>query len=307
MSFYGENGKIWFNGEIMDWKDAKIDVLSHVVHYGSSVFEGIRCYDTKKGPAIFRLEDHVKRLYDSAKIYSMEMKFTEKEMCEAIKETIHINNAKSCYIRPIVFFGFEELGVFPLNCPVETAVATWAWGKYLGEEALDEGIDCCVSSWRKIAPDTMPALAKAGSNYMNSQLAKIEAVKNGYKESILLNYEGNIAEGTGENIFLVKDNELYTPSKDCSILDGITRNSVIKLAKDEGITVKEERLPREFLYTCDEVFFTGTAAEITPIRTVDKIKVGKGKKGPITDKLQEKLFEIFNAEVEDKFNWLTFI
>ncbi|RAP44216.1 branched-chain amino acid transaminase [uncultured Methanosphaera sp.] len=304
---FDETGKIWFNGELIDWKDAQIHVMSHVVHYGSSVFEGLRCYDTEKGPAVFRLKDHMQRLENSAKVYRMDIPYTLDEMCEAVKDTININNIRSCYIRPIVFRGYQELGVYPLNCPIETVIGVWAWGQYLGEDALEQGIDVCTSSWRKMAPDTMPNLAKAGSNYMNSQLAKIEATSNGYKESILLNYNGDVAEGTGENVFFVENGELYTPDIGSSVLKGITRDTVITIAKDLGYKVHEERIPRERLYTADEVFFTGTAAELSPIRSIDKIQIGKGKRGPVTKKIQEHLFDVLNNKVEDKYGWLDFI
>ena len=299
---FDETGKIWFNGELVDWKDAQIHVLSHVVHYGSSVFEGIRCYDTENGPAVFRLKDHMKRLEDSAKVYRMDIPYTRNELCEAVKDTININNIRSCYIRPVVFRGYKELGVYPMNCPIETVIAVWAWGQYLGEDALEQGIDVCTSSWRKMAPDTMPNLAKAGSNYMNSQLAKIEATTNGYKESIMLNYEG-----TGENIFFVEDGELYTPDIGSSVLKGITRNTIITIAEDLGYKVREETIPRERLYTADEVFFSGTAAELSPIRSIDKIQIGKGKRGPVTKEIQDSLFDIVNNKVEDKYGWLDFI
>lgn len=304
---FDETGKIWFNGELVDWKDAQIHVLSHVVHYGSSVFEGLRCYDTKEGPAVFRLKEHMKRLENSAKVYRMDIPYSLNEMCEAVKDTININNIRSCYIRPAVFRGYGELGVYPLNCPVETIIAVWEWGQYLGEEALEQGIDVCTSSWRKMAPDTMPNMAKAGSNYMNSQLAKIEATANGYKESIMLNYNGDVGEGTGENIFFVEDGEIYTPNIGSSVLKGITRDTVMTIAKDLGYKITEERIPRERLYTADEVFFTGTAAELSPIRSIDKIKIGKGKRGPVTKKIQNELFAILNNEVEDKYGWLDFV
>lgn len=304
---FDETGKIWFNGELVDWKDAQIHVLSHVVHYGSSVFEGLRCYDTEKGPAVFRLKDHMKRLENSAKIYRMDIPYDLNQMCDAVKDTININNIRSCYIRPVVFRGYKELGVYPLNCPVETVIAVWAWGQYLGADALEEGIDVCTSSWRKMAPDTMPNLAKAGSNYMNSQLAKMEATANGYKESIMLNYNGEVGEGTGENLFFVEDGELYTPDIGSSVLKGITRDTIITLAKDLGYTVHEERVPRERLYTADEVFFTGTAAELSPIRSIDKIQIGKGKRGSVTKKIQDSLFDILNNKVEDKYDWLDFV
>ncbi len=304
---FDETGKIWFNGEFVDWKDAKIHVLSHVVHYGSDVFEGLRCYDTINGPAVFRLKEHMKRLENSGKIYRMEIPYTLDQMCEAVKDTININNIKSCYIRPIVFRGYKELGVYPLNCPLDVVIAVWAWGQYLGEDALEDGIDVCTSSWRKMAPDTMPNLAKAGSNYMNSQLAKIEATENGYKESIMLNYNGDVGEGTGENLFFVEDGELYTPDIGSSVLKGITRDTVMTIANDLGYKVHEERIPRERLYTADEVFLTGTAAELSPIRSIDKIKIGRAKRGPVTKKIQSALFDILTNKVEDKYGWLDFI
>lgn len=304
---FNETGKIWFNGEFVDWKDANIHVLSHVVHYGSSVFEGIRCYNTKNGPAVLRLREHVERLFNSAKIYRMEIPHTIDEICDAIIETIKVNNLKDCYIRPIVFRGYKELGVYPLNCPLDTVIAVWEWGKYLGEDALENGVDVGVSTWRRMAPNTLPNMAKAGANYMNSQLAKMESVMNGFDEAIMLDYHGSVSEGSGENIFLVKDNVLYTPHAALSILSGITRDSVIKLAEESGIKVKEEGIPREMLYLADEIFMTGTAAEITPVRSVDKIKIGNGKRGEITEKLQKKFFNIVEGVDEDKYSWLTFI
>ena len=307
MAFNEETGKIWFNGEFVDWKNANIHVLSHVVHYGSSVFEGIRCYNTKKGPAVFRLREHVERLFNSGKIYRMEIPYSVDEICDAIIDTIKINNLKDCYIRPIAFRGYKELGVYPLNCPLETVIAAWEWGKYLGEDALENGVDLGVSTWRRMAPNTLPNMAKAGANYMNSQLAKMESVFNGFDEAIMMDYSGSVSEGSGENIFLVKDDVIYTPHSSLSILSGITRDSVIKLAKDEGIEVNEEPIPREMLYLADEIFLTGTAAEITPVRSVDKIKIGNGKRGEITEKLQTKFFNIIDGIDEDKFGWLSFV
>ncbi len=304
---FDETGKIWFNGEFVNWKDANIHVLSHVVHYGSSVFEGIRCYNTKKGPAIFRLREHVERLFDSGKIYRMEIPYTVDEIHDAIIETVKVNNLKDCYIRPIVFRGYQELGVYPLNCPLDTVIAAWKWGKYLGEEALENGVDVGVSTWRRMAPNTLPNMAKAGANYMNSQLAKMESVTNGFDEAIMLDYQGTVSEGSGENIFLIIDDVLYTPHSALSILSGITRNSVIKLAKESGIEVRDEAIPREMLYLADEIFMTGTAAEITPVRSVDKIKIGNGKRGPITEKLQTEFFNIVEGVDEDRYGWLTFI
>ncbi|WP_304123587.1 branched-chain amino acid transaminase [Methanosphaera cuniculi] len=302
-----ETEKIWFNGELIDWKDAQIHVLSHVVHYGSSVFEGLRCYDTESGPAVFRLKDHMKRLKDSAKVYRMDIPYTIEQLCEGVKDTININKIKSCYVRPIAFRGYNELGVYPLNCPIETVIAVWAWGQYLGEDALEQGIDICTSTWRKMAPDTMPNMAKAGSNYMNSQLSKMEATMNGYKESVLLNYAGNVAEGSGENIFLIEDGKIYTPDLGSSVLRGITRDTVMTIAEDLGYEVSQEIISRERMYLADEVFFTGSAAELSPIRSIDQIQIGKGKRGPITKKLQDALFDIINNRVEDEHGWLDFI
>ncbi len=304
---FDETGKIWFNGEFVNWKDANIHVLSHVIHYGSSVFEGIRCYNTKKGPAVFRLQEHVQRLFNSGKIYRMDIPYSVNEICNAILDTIRINGFKDCYIRPIAFRGYKELGVYPLNCPLETVIAAWEWGKYLGEDALENGVDLGVSSWSRMAPNTLPNMAKAGANYMNSQLAKMESVFNGFDEAIMLDYSGLVSEGSGENIFLVKDEVIYTPHSSLSILSGITRDSAVTLAKDLEIEVKEEAIPREMLYLADEIFLTGTAAEITPVRSVDKIKIGNGKRGEITEKLQTKFFNIVEGIDEDNYSWLTFV
>jgi branched-chain amino acid aminotransferase len=304
---FDESGKIWFNGKFVDWKKANVHVLSHVIHYGSSVFEGIRCYNTKKGPAVFRMEDHVARLYNSAKIYRMEIPYKEEDFCQAILDTIKINGLKECYIRPVIFRGYGELGVYPLNCPVESIIAVWAWGKYLGEEAIGKGVDVGISSWRRMAPDTMPNMAKAGSNYMNSQLAKMEAVFNGYDEALMLDYDGLVSEGSGENIFVVKDDILHTPPLSSSLLAGITRDSIINLARELDLDVKEMEIPREMLYIADELFLTGTAAEVTPIRTVDKIPIGNGGRGVITKKIQERFFDLLKAEEKDVNGWLTLV
>ena len=304
---FNESGKIWFNGKLVNWKEANIHVLSHVVHYGSSVFEGIRCYKTAEFSAVFRLEEHVQRLFNSAKIYRMDVDYTVDEFSQAIVDTIKANKLDECYIRPVIFRGYGKLGVYPLENPLEFVIAVWSWGKYLGEEALDNGVDVGVSTWRRLAPDTMPNMAKAGSNYMNSQLAKIESLENGYDEAIMLDYQGMVSEGTGENVFLVRDETLYTPPASTSLLPGITRDSIIKLAKDMDIEVREEQIPREMLYIADEAFLTGTAAEVTPIRSIDQIKVGSGRKGEITAKLQDSFFGIINGELEDKYGWLTYL
>jgi branched-chain amino acid aminotransferase len=304
---WDESGKIWFNGELVDWKDANIHVLSHVVHYGSSVFEGIRCYHNATGSAVFRLTEHVERLFDSGRIYRMDIPFTPEEICQAILETIKANSLEECYIRPVVFRGQGELGVNPLNSPLETVIAVWEWGSYLGQEALEQGVDVGVSTWRRMAPDTLPNMAKAGANYMNSQLVKMEALENGYDEGIMLDYQGLVSEGSGENIFIIKDGEIYTPPMSSSLLRGITRDSVIKIGKEMDLVVREEGIPREMLYMADELFFTGTAAEITPIRSVDKITIGSGKRGPITEKLQKSFFDILECKSDDRFGWLTYL
>lgn len=307
MSWDEKSGKIWMDGEFVDWKEANIHVLSHVVHYGSSVFEGLRCYENPNGSAIFRLEEHVDRLFDSAKIYKMKIPFTKLEINNAIKETIAINNLKSCYIRPVTFRGYKELGVNSLNCPVNTIIAVWEWETYLGDESMENGVDVGVSSWRRLAPDTMPTMAKSGANYMNAQLAKFETIENGFDEAIMLDYHGFIGEGSGENIFLIKNEVIHTPTLSSSILKGITRDSVIKIANNLGYEVLEEKIPREMVYLADEVFFSGSAVEITPIISVDNITIGTGKKGPITDKIQSEFFSIVDGKTEDKFNWLSYV
>jgi branched-chain amino acid aminotransferase len=295
--------KIWHNGRFIAWDDAKIHVLSHVTSYGSSVFEGVRCYATSAGPAIFRVRDHIRRLLDSAKIYRIEMKYGTDELAAAMAELVRINHMQSCYFRPIALRGYGDVGVLPNN-PTETYIACWEWGKYLGEEALAQGVDVCVSSWTRIAPNTLPALAKAGANYMNSQLIRMEAHINGYAEGIALDESGYVSEGSGENIFVVRDGKMLTPPLGASVLPGITRDTVIQLAESLGIPVAESLIPREMLYIADEVFFSGTAAEITPIRSVDRIEVGQGARGPVTEKLQKAFFDIVNGKAEDRFGWL---
>jgi branched-chain amino acid aminotransferase len=298
--------KIWMNGKLINWDDAKVHVLSHAMHYGSSWFEGIRCYETKKGSAIFRLDAHLRRLYDSAKIYRTEIPYSEPEFSKAVVETIKANKLKSCYIRPLVYRGYGDMGVNPLGCPVDVAIAVWEWGAYLGKSALEQGIDVCVSSWRRPAPNTTPAMAKAGGNYLNSQLIKLEAIANGYVEGIALNPEGNVSEGSGENIFIVREGVIYTTPLSSALLPGITRDSVFKLAGELGLKTVEMEIPREMLYIADEVFFTGTAAEITPIRSIDKILVNKGLAGAVTKSLQSAFFEIIQNG-KDKFNWLKYL
>jgi branched-chain amino acid aminotransferase len=297
--------KIWHNGKFIAWDEAKIHVLSHVVSYGSSVFEGARCYETKRGPAIFRAPEHSRRLRDSAKIYRMEIPYSVEELTAAMADTVRLNNLRSCYIRPIALRGYGDVGVMPKANPVETYIAVWEWGKYLGEEALAQGVDVCISSWTRIAPNTLPALAKAGANYMNSQLIRMEAAENGYSEGIALDNNGFISEGSGENIFVVRDGKLHTPPLGASVLPGITRDSIITIAKSLSIPVVETVIPREMLYVADEVFFSGTAAEVTPIRSVDRIQVGEGHRGPVTEKIQKRFFDIVSGEAKDEFGWLT--
>ncbi len=299
--------KVWMNGNIINFEDAKVSVLCHALHYGTSFFEGIRAYKTKKGTAIFRLREHVERLFNSAKIYRTEIPFTVDEIIDAIVNLIKVNNLEACYIRPLVYRGLGALGVNPFNSPVEVMIAVWEWGAYLGEEAITKGVDVKVSTWTKIAPNTLPTMAKAGANYMNSQLAKMEAIIDGYEEGILLNSMGFVAEGSGENLFLIKNGKIYTTPFSSSILPGITRESVITIAKEFGYEVIETHIPREWLYIADELFFTGTAAEVTPIKSVDRISIGKGERGEITEKIQSRLFGILKGEVEDKYGWLTYI
>ncbi len=298
--------KIWMNGRLIDWDDAKIHILSHVIHYGSSMFEGIRCYETKRGSAVLFLKEHIRRLYDSAKIYRAEIPFTQLELRDAVIQTIQANHLASCYIRPLVFRGEGALGVNPLKSNVDVAIAVWEWGSYLGEGSLEAGVDVRVSSWRRIAPNTIPAGAKAGGNYLNSQLIKMEALSDGYVEGIALDMNGYVAEGSGENIFVVRDGIIYTPMSAQSLLPGITRAAVIRLAHALGYEVKETLLSRESLYIADEVFMTGTAAELTPVRSIDKYKIGTGERGDITKALQDAYFDVIRNG-NDRFGWLTFV
>ena len=306
MSFH-KSDTIWMNGQLVPWDDAKIHVGSHVIHYGSAVFEGVRCYATPEGPAVFRLDAHTDRLYNSAKIYRMDVPYSEAEMSQAILETISANQLDACYIRPIVYRGYGQLGVNPFPCPVDVAVMVWDWGRYLGTEALESGVDVRVSSWTRFAPNTLPAMAKSAANYMNSQLIKMEAIKEGYAEGIALDTEGYLSEGSGENLFLVKKDTLITPPLVSSVLPGITRDTIMALARRQGIPVVEQMIPREMLYIADEAFLTGTAAEITPIRSVDKITVGRGARGPVTEALQQAFFDVIECRVPDEFSWLTFV
>jgi branched-chain amino acid aminotransferase len=292
--------KIWHNGRFIAWQDATIHVLSHVVSYGSSVFEGLRCYATPNGPAIFRLNEHVRRMMDSAKIYRMDnLGFTAGQLADAMLELVRVNRMESCYLRPIVMRGYGDIGVNGMKNPIDIYIACWNWGKYLGEEALAEGVDVCVSSWNRMAPNTLPALAKAGANYMNSQLMKMEAIANGYAEGIALDVQGYVSEGSGENIFVVRDGKIITPPLGASVLPGITRDAILTLAQEAGIAVVESIIPRELLYIADEVFFSGTAAEITPIRSIDRITIGSGRRGPVAERLQKEFFGVINGARPD--------
>jgi branched-chain amino acid aminotransferase len=306
MGFPG-TGKIWMNGALVEWKDATIHIASHVIHYGSAVFEGARCYATPRGSACFRLDAHMRRLQQSAKIYRMEYPLDLDGWQNAVLDTIRVNEMKACYIRPIVYRGYEALGVNPFTCPVDASIVLWEWGTYLGKEALEEGCDVRVASWSRMAPNTLPAMAKSAANYANSGLIKMEAITDGYSEGIALDVYGNVSEGSGQNIFTVRDGAIQTPPLASSILGGITRDSVITLARDLGFTVHESVLPREALYIADEVFVVGTAAEVTPIRSVDKIVVGSGRRGPITEALQRAFFDVINGEAPDTHGWLTYV
>src|SRR5271165_296872 len=296
--------KIWHNGKFINWDDATLHVMSHVVHYGSSVFEGIRCYALPGGPAIFRAPEHIQRLLDSARIYRTDVAFTRDEIVRAMIELVQHNGVWPCYIRPIVLRGYGEAGVNPFNSPTEIYICNYPWGKYLGTDA-SEGVDVCISSWTRIAPNTLPAMAKAGANYMNSQLIKMEAIVNGYAEGIALDVNGYVSEGSGENVFLVHRDRLITAPLGNSVLPGITRDSVMQIARDLNLTIVEQMIPREMLYIADEAFFTGTAAEVTPIRSVDKIKVGKGVTGPVTKAIQKEFYAIVRGEKTDRHGWLT--
>jgi branched-chain amino acid aminotransferase len=297
---------IWFNGELVEWDKATIHVLSHVVHYGTSFFEGVRCYETPKGTAIFRLTPHMRRLVDSARIYRTEIPYSLEQLVAAVKETVRANKLRAGYIRPVVYRGYGEIGVNPLGNPVEVAIATIEWGKYLGADAMENGVDVCVSSWNRFAPNTLPAMSKAGGNYMNSQLIKMEALANGYTEGIALDHNGQVSEGSGENLFLIRDGVVYTPPASSSILSGITRDTVITLLGEMGVEVRQQVIPREMLYVADELFFTGTAAEVSPIRSVDRITVGKGRRGPVTGEVQAAFFAIVQGEREDAHGWLEY-
>jgi len=306
MAFSG-TGKIWMNGRLVEWKDATIHIASHVIHYGSGVFEGARCYATPKGSACFRLDAHMRRLQHSSKIYRMEYPLDLTGWMDAVLETIRANKMKACYIRPLVYRGYDTLGVNPLANPIDAAIMLWEWGAYLGKEALEEGVDMKVSSWNRMAPNTLPAMAKSTANYANSALVKMDAIADGYSEGIVLDVSGQVSEGSGQNIFLVQDGVICTPPLGSSILGGITRDCIVTLARDLGFTVTESIVPREALYIADEVFCVGTAAEVTPIRSIDKIKIGAGRRGPVTEALQRAFFDVINGDVPDTHGWLTYV
>jgi branched-chain amino acid aminotransferase len=298
-------GRIWYDGKFVDWADAKLHVMSHVVHYGSSWFEGLRVYKLPSGSAAFRLQGHVDRLFDSCKIYRCDIPFSREEIMQAVIDTVKVNGLESCYVRPVVFRGLGTMGVNPLNCPVHCVIAAWSWGKYLGEEAMENGVSVRVSSWRRAAPDTFPTMAKAGGNYLNSQLIKMEALQDGYDEGIALDSHGFVSEGSGENVFMVRNGGVYTPPSNSSILPGLTRHCVFVLAREMGIPIQQHEIIREALYVSDEVFFSGTAAEITPVTRIDNIVIGSGKRGPVTEKIQSAFFAIVEGRAPDRFGWLT--
>jgi len=298
--------KIWHNGKFIAWEDATLHVMSHVVNYGSAVFEGVRCYaQARGGGAIFRAHEHMQRLLDSAKIYRIDIEFTAEELVSAMAELVRLNRIVPCYIRPIILRGYGEVGVNPFNSPIEVYIANYEWGKYLGHDLDNEGVDVCVSSWNRLAPNTMPTMSKSGANYMNSQLIKMEALINGYVEGIALDVNGYVSEGSGENVFVVRHGTLYTAPLGNSVLPGITRDAVMTLAHGMGIPVVEQMIPREMLYIADEVFFSGTAAEISPVRSIDKINVKDGAVGPITKALRKEFFGIVYGTAQDRHHWLT--
>jgi len=301
------SGTIWMNGKLVAWADANIHIASHVIHYGSGVFEGARCYLTERGSACFRIDDHVRRLYDSARIYRMEPTIDQAAFQEAIMETIRANAYKACYIRPLMYRGYGSLGINPKPCPVDTAILLWEWGAYLGDEALERGVDVRIGSWARAAPNTYPSMAKSTANYANAQLLKLEAMADGYAESLALDPSGHLSEGSGENVFLVRDDVIYTPPMSSSLLPGLTRSSVITIARDLGVEVREQVLPREFLYLADEAFFVGTAVEVTPIRSVDRLTIGRGSRGPVTEIIQRTFFDIVNGRAPDTHHWLTYV
>ncbi|MEC9374948.1 MAG: branched-chain amino acid transaminase [Pseudomonadota bacterium] len=297
---------IWFNGKMIPWDEAQVHVMTHALHYGSSIFEGVRVYPTPNGLRAFRLNAHIRRLLESAKIHHIDVPWSAENICSACYEVVLKNNLNDgAYIRPIAFRGYGDIGLAPsASHPVETVIAAWQWGSYLGADALEQGVDAGISSWQRIAPNTLPALAKAGGNYLSSTLISLEARENGFAEGIALTTDGLVSEGAGENVFVVRDGKVYTPSASASILTGITRDTIITLAAEADIEVIETNIPREMLYIADELFMTGTAAEVTPVRSVDRIPIGNGKRGKITQRLQENFFGLFNGKTADKWGWL---
>ncbi len=306
-SKFDESLKVWMNGKVVEWKDATVHITIHALHYGSALFEGIRCYKTPKGSAIVGLKHHIRRLFDGAKIYRMPVKFKPAEIEQACIDICHANQMDEAYLRPLLYRGYYALGVHPSECPIDASVIPLRWGRYLGSEALDNGVDVCVSSWTRIAPNTLPALAKSVANYANSQLIVIDAREMGFVEGIALDSNGYVSEGSGENIFCVRDGMLTTPPLGASVLPGITRNIILQLAKELNIPIEVGLIPREMLYIADEVFFTGTASEVTPIRSVDKVQVGAGKPGPVTLKLQRAYFDLIEGKRPDTLGMLTYL
>jgi branched-chain amino acid aminotransferase len=299
--------KVWHNGRMIDWNEAKIHVMSHTVNYSSSVFEGIRAYPTTKGPAIFRLREHIQRLHDSAHIYRMDTGLTVDDLVNACLEVVRVNEFKECYIRPLIFRGYGSFGVNPLPLPIETYITSWVWERYLGSDSVEKGVDVCVSSWARMHPNTLPATAKAAANYLNAQLIKMEALTNGFAEGIALDTSGMVSEGSSENIFLLRDGVIHTPPLSSAILPGITRDSIVQIARGLGYEIRESQIPRAWLYIADEIFFTGTAAEVTPVRSVDRIKIGSGECGPVTRQIQQAYFETVTGKREAPGDWLTIV
>jgi branched-chain amino acid aminotransferase len=304
MAFTG-NDQVWMNGSLVAWKDATVHVATHALHYGTGIFEGIRAYKTRNGSAVYRLPEHMRRLYDSCRVYRMEPQWSFDELTAAVVETVRVNGYESCYIRPLAYRGLETLGLDPRPCPVDVSIIVWEWAAMYGAEGLSKGIDVAVSSWTRLAPNTLPAMAKATGNYANSGLIKMQAMIDGYGDAIALDENGLVSEGSGQNLFLVRDKVIYTPSVTSSILQGITRDSVMVMARDLGYEIREAAIPREFLYMADEAFFCGTAVEITPIKSIDRIPVGDGERGPVTAALQQQFFGIINGDVPDTHRWLT--
>jgi len=307
MAKINETDWIWRDGEFVRWADATVHVLSHSLQFGSSAFEGIRCYSTPRGPAIFRLEDHIQRLLDSCRMYRMEVKYSLDELVAACCELVDRNGVDACYLRPMVIRGYGASGMVPFDSPVEVYLPCWPWGAYLGEGALENGVDACVSTWHRVSPNTIPAMAKMAGNYLGGQLIKMEALRNGYAEAIALSPDGMVSEGSGQNVFVVHRETLYTPTVNGTLLHGITRNSILSLARDLGIAVREQDLPREMLYNADEIFLTGTASEVTPVRSIDRITIGSGRRGPITTRIQQRFLDLVRGAADDPYGWLTYV